>query len=319
MSSRIGLRRGPHRDRGSRARPGGTAGRLTSAREERADWSIAAKRVESRRAERSGSRATWSGSIPVSSGTLEISESLGHEPGIGLGPLQQGEDAGSIVKALRCGDPQESDHIRLVRGSSSRARIRARSWRASASSGSASRAFSSSESAERRSLVLARRAFPRWALALRGSRSRARWKSAAAARVVAEPGEAPGDEQVRIGGAGADRLAERLLRILATTQPRQGLGVCRQHGRGFLAELDAVPEVGQGLLGMTQLQVRQAAIDPGIDELAIDLEGTIVGRQRLDEAAGSRRARPRFRCGQAKSGASTVQIVKSATASACLP
>ena len=39
---------------------------------------------------------------------------------------------------------------------------------------------------------------------------------------------------------------------------------------------------------MTQLQIRQAAIDPGLDELAIDLQGTIVGRQGLDEPAGSR-------------------------------
>ena len=132
-------------------------------------------------------------------------------------------------------------------------------------------------------------ALPRWARAFRGSRSKARLEVGGGADlVVAEPGEAPGDEQVRIVGAGADRLAERLLRILATTQPRQGLGVCRQHGRDFSPSVDAAPEVGQGLLGITQLQVRQAAIDPGVDELAVDLQGTIVGGQGLDEPAASR-------------------------------
>ena len=138
-------------------------------------------------------------------------------------------------------------------------------------------------------MVLARWALPRWALALRGSRSKARWKSASAA-IGSWPSREKPLATSRFASAGQVRIASpNAFSASSRRSSRDKASACAASTAGdFSPSSMPCPRSDRASLGMTQLQVRQAAIDPGVDELAIDLEGTIVGRQRLDEPAGSR-------------------------------
>ena len=73
------------------------------------------------------------------------------------------------------------------------------------------------------------------------------------------------------------------------THPGKRLGVCGQHGRRLHVQREGALQIRKGLIGTTQLEVGQPAVHPGLNELGIEIQCLIIGREGFRQPAASRK------------------------------
>ena len=90
---------------------------------------------------------------------------------------------------------------------------------------------------------------------------------------------------VRVGGL--DRLGEGLLSFVTAAETGKCVGPRRPDARGPPTEGDRAVQVACRLIPVAKLQAGQGAVDQGLDEVGVELEGAVVGHPSLAQAAGA--------------------------------